>query len=185
MSEALEQFARATVGEAASGEPRGLQLVAEEDVLGDRQTVDDVELLIHRRDPEIDRGLRIADRDRFAVPDQFSLVGWVDAREDLDERRLAGAVLAEQAMHLARPYLEIHALQCPHPPAKVLTTSRTARSGAAWSTSIMPGNITEYGCLRSSRAVTVGGTPPRQRCDARNRVLRKLSGNLRFIRPKA
>ena len=38
-------------------------------------------------------------------------IRFVDAREDLDQRRLAGAVLAEKRMHLAGAHLEVHRVE--------------------------------------------------------------------------
>ena len=90
-------------------------LVAEEDVLGDGEAVDDVELLVHRRDAEVERGGRAGDGDRLALPEDLALVGAVGARQHLDERGLAGTVLAEQAVHLAGANVEGHALERVHP----------------------------------------------------------------------
>ena len=92
--------------EAAAGE-----FVAEEDVLGDRQAVDDVELLVHRRDAELERGLGCGDLDGLAEPRDRAAVGAVHAGERLDERGLAGTVLAEHAVHLAGADVEVHAPQ--------------------------------------------------------------------------
>ena len=78
-----------------------LRRVAEEDVLGDGQLGEEQQLLVDRGDAAVARLARgdrlelgVADADRAAV-------GRVDAGDDLDQRRLAGAVLAEQRMHLA------------------------------------------------------------------------------------
>jgi len=87
----------------------GGELVAEEDVLGDAEPVDDVELLVHGRDAHLEGRDRVGDRHRLALPHQFASVGLVGAREDLDEGGFARAVLPEHAMHLARSHLEIDA----------------------------------------------------------------------------
>ena len=50
-------------------------------------------------------------RDRLALPQDLALVGLVAGREHLDQRRLAGAVLAEQAVHLAGADVELDAAQ--------------------------------------------------------------------------
>src|SRR5690606_14781352 len=92
--------------EAAPGE-----LVTEEDVLGDRQAVDDVELLVHRRDTELEGGGRRVDGDDLAVPPDLPGVRLVRTGQDLDEGGLAGAVLPEQAVHLAGTDLEVHAVE--------------------------------------------------------------------------
>ena len=90
------------------------EFVAEEDVLGDREAVDDVELLVHRRDAELDRRLGRRDLDLLAEPRDLALVGAVDAGEHLDQRRLARAVLAEDAVHLAGEDLQVDAAEGVH-----------------------------------------------------------------------
>ncbi len=81
--------------------PPGGRLVAEDDVLGHGAERDEVQLLVDRGDAA---GLRLAgacERDSAAVEGDRPLVARVDAGEDLDERRLSGAVLADEAVHLA------------------------------------------------------------------------------------
>ena len=87
--------------------------MAEEDVLGDRQPVDQVELLVDRGDAEPhggDRGWRARPA---RPPADLARVGLVGPGEHLDERGLAGAVLAEQAVHLAGATLQVDAVQRP------------------------------------------------------------------------
>ena len=48
--------------------------------------------------------------DRLAVEEDLALVGPVEAGEDVRERALAGAVLAEQRVHLALGRLEVDAV---------------------------------------------------------------------------
>ena len=45
------------------------------------------------------RGLRVGDPPRRAVHHELALVGLNDPGEDLDKRRLAGAVLADERVH--------------------------------------------------------------------------------------
>ena len=86
-------------GEVDDAEPRGL--VAEHDVLGHRQRLDQHEVLVHHADAEVDRvrGERIATggpvRDAAGV-------GLVQAVDDVHQRGLPGAVLTQQAVDLAR-----------------------------------------------------------------------------------
>ena len=54
------------LGPAGEAEPR--LLVPEVDVLGDRQALDEVELLVDRRDPEVHRRLGVRQLDVVAVP---------------------------------------------------------------------------------------------------------------------
>ena len=93
------------------GESAARELVAEEDVLGDRQAVDDIELLVHGRDAQLDRRLGRRDLDRLAEPRDLALVGAMHAGEHLDQRRLARAVLPEDAVNLAREHLQVDAAQ--------------------------------------------------------------------------
>ena len=55
------------------------------------------EVLVDRRDPGVERVARRAEDDRLAVDGERALVGRVDAGQGLDQRRLARAVVAEQA----------------------------------------------------------------------------------------
>jgi hypothetical protein len=76
-------------------------LAVEEDVVEDAQLVDQREVLIDGVDPEragVDDRVQL---DRLVVEVDRPRVRLVVAREDLDQRRLAGAVVAEQAEHLA------------------------------------------------------------------------------------
>ena len=58
-------------------------------------------VLEHHADAELSRLGRAADRHRLALPEDAPLVRRERAVEHLDQRRLAGAVLAEQRVHLA------------------------------------------------------------------------------------
>ena len=60
------------------------------------------QLLIDRRDAGALGVLGRAEARRAAVDQDLAAVGLIDAGHDLDQRRLAGAVLAEQRMDLAR-----------------------------------------------------------------------------------
>ena len=97
-----------------SGEPGVGVLVAQEDVLRDREPVDQVELLVDRRHADLHRGDRVAEPDLLAEPGDGALVGLVGAGEDLDQGGLPGAVLPEQRVHLAGPDVEVDAVQRAH-----------------------------------------------------------------------
>ena len=88
-------------------DPGARRLVREHDVLGDGHHRDQHEVLVHHPDPAVDRVLRRLERDRLAVQQDLALVGLVEPVEDVHQRRLAGAVLAEQRVHLAAPQVEI------------------------------------------------------------------------------
>ena len=94
--------------EAAEREDARDRLAAEEEVARDDISGIMPEILEHRRDAAVacaSRGLR--KRDRPAVDQDLALARPVHAGEDLDQRRLAGAVVAEQAMHLAGIDLDV------------------------------------------------------------------------------
>ncbi len=116
VAEPLQQLADAPVArcERWVNPPRG-DLVAEEDVLGDGQA--------RRPGRAPGRSSRcrgciaavgVRQRDRLAAPADLALVGLVRAGQHLDQRRLAGAVLAEQAVHLAGADVEVDAAERPH-----------------------------------------------------------------------
>ena len=77
------------------------RLAAHEDVLGDRQVGEERRLLVDDGDAG---GLRLGGRgevDGLAVEQELAGVALVEARDDLDERRLAGAVLADEGVDRA------------------------------------------------------------------------------------
>ena len=80
--------------------------MADEDVLGDRQVREESRLLVDYGDAQRPGLGRTLQRDLLTVEQQRAGVGLMDAGQDLDERALAGAVLADQPMDLARPQLE-------------------------------------------------------------------------------
>src|SRR5690625_3304077 len=85
--------------------------VPQGDVLRDGQRRHEVELLVDGRDSECFRGRGVRDAYRFAVDQDLALVGLVDAGNGLDQGGLAGPVLAEQALDLARVYVQVHAVE--------------------------------------------------------------------------
>ena len=74
---------------------------AEPDVLRDGERVEQREVLEHHRDAERARVVRAADRGRRAVPEEVAGVRRGRAVDDLHERRLARAVLAEDRVDLS------------------------------------------------------------------------------------
>ena len=79
------------------------QLAAEEQVCRSVELVRERKILVDGLDAELARFARVRDGDRFAVDRDLAGVGMVDARDDLDQRRLAGAVVADDRVHLVRP----------------------------------------------------------------------------------
>ena len=98
--------ARSRVPEAAA--PR---LDAHQHVLGHRQVREERQLLVDERDPARARVARRARGVGLAVDVQRPAVRAQQARHDREQRALAGSVLAEQGMDLARLHLERGARQ--------------------------------------------------------------------------
>ena len=74
---------------------------------------DQAEVLVDEADAGIARGLPVAERERLAVDPRLRRrrVGLVVAGEDLDQGRLAGAVLADERMHLTRSDVDADVVQ--------------------------------------------------------------------------
>src|SRR5207249_7596132 len=87
---------------------------AGEDVLGHGQVLEHGRLLVHRDDAQPARRLRISDPLRLTADQQPTLVGVDDAGEDLDERRLAGTVLADERVDAPGTDDEAHVLERVH-----------------------------------------------------------------------
>src|SRR5690606_7215470 len=116
----LDAHVRLDVEAELGDQPRGLPaggavvengpeggLGAEHQVLGDGQRLDEHEVLVHHADAEVDRVAGAADRDLLAVHEDLAGVGLLEPVEDLHQRRLAGAVLADQRVDLAPLDLEV------------------------------------------------------------------------------
>ena len=97
----------------AAEKPRRRTSRAQKDVLGDAQAVDEVELLIDRGDAAAHGGHRRRQGDLFALPPDHAVIGLMRAGEHLDQGGLPGAVLSEEAVHLARQDLQIHTVKRP------------------------------------------------------------------------
>ena len=80
--------------------------VAEEDVLRDRQVGEEPRFLVDDRDAQFARVGRTVDDHGLAVHRDRAFVRLMDAGQELHERALPGAVLADQRMHLARTQVE-------------------------------------------------------------------------------
>jgi hypothetical protein len=80
--------------------------VTDEDVLGDRQVGEQPRLLLDDGDAASPRVGRPADRHGLTVDDDRAAIGFVDAGQDLDERALAGPVLADEGVRFAGEQVE-------------------------------------------------------------------------------
>ena len=88
---------------------RAIALQRERDVVGDRQRLEQREVLEDHADAEPARARRIGDDDGLAFPRDRPGVGLDRAVDDLHQRRLAGAVLAQHRVDLAGQNREVDA----------------------------------------------------------------------------
>ena len=77
-------------------------LAAEVHVLDDVEVVAEREILVDDLDPEAGRVLRAVDVHLAALEEDLPAVVGMRAGDALDQRRLAGAVVADERHHLAR-----------------------------------------------------------------------------------
>ncbi len=85
-----------------------LDLAAEENVCADVEIVGERQVLVDRLDPDAARVHRARELDWLAVEDDLAVFRRMDAGDAFDEGRLARAVVAEQAHHLAACDVEAH-----------------------------------------------------------------------------
>ncbi len=85
--------------------------MAEEQVEVHRELRDQREILVDRLDPVCAGGLDRVEADALAADDDVAPVLLVEAAQDLDERALAGAVVADEPEHLALAEDEVDAAE--------------------------------------------------------------------------
>ncbi len=85
-------------------------LHTQHDVLGDGEDGHQHEVLVDHAYPGVQGVARVVERDDFAVDEDLALVGPQEPVEDVHQRRLAGSVLAEQGVDLARLNGEVDAV---------------------------------------------------------------------------
>src|SRR5205823_3660448 len=83
------------------------ELAAEEEIGRDVERGCDGKILVHGLDPGPARVERRLEVHLLAVEAELALVRLQRAREHLDQRRLAGAVVADHGQHLARVEVEV------------------------------------------------------------------------------
>ena len=107
--ELLAEFGDATLdcGHVEPDAFAGLRCT-EGDVLGHGEGRDEAEMLMHHADAGIDGIARGVEGDTHPAHLEMTGVGSVQPGEDVGERGLAGAVLAEERMHLADAHIEVH-----------------------------------------------------------------------------
>jgi hypothetical protein len=92
-------------------EAQARPLGAEGEVLGRGQLGDDGEVLVHHADAQAARLGGVARSDGATVEANLAGVGLGQAVENVHQRRLAGAVLAQEGVNLAAAQIEAHARQ--------------------------------------------------------------------------
>ena len=85
--------------------------VAEKEIGGDGEMRAKHNFLMHRVDAVVDRLMRCGECDRLAFPIYFAARAQIDAGEQLDKRRFAGAVFADDRMDFTRLESKIDGLQ--------------------------------------------------------------------------
>ena len=101
------ELAHALLGAALVEQARRARLDAEDDVLGDGQRRHEHEVLVHHADAAAIASRAEANVDRLAVQRGSRPRPGGEPVEDVHQRRLAGAVLAEQRMDLAAADVEV------------------------------------------------------------------------------
>ena len=105
----LRELCDATLDRARPEQERAAHsaMVAEDDVLRDGERRNEAEVLVHHRDPRVERVARGREVDGLPKEPDLALVGPVEPGEDVGQRRFARAVLAQQGVHLAGGRLEV------------------------------------------------------------------------------
>ena len=107
----VEPVALAQLGDACFRRgPADAAVLAEHHVLGHGERFDQPEVLVHHADARLDGIPRRVELDRLAVQRQRALVGSVEAGEAVGQRRLPGAVLAEEGVDLPGGHVEVDGL---------------------------------------------------------------------------
>ena len=103
---ALGQLEHAPFG--ARGVQDRATLATQHQVLGDGEDIDQHEVLVHHPDAGGHRLARVGEGLRDAVDHDLAAVGRQQAVQDVHQRRLARAVLPQQAVDLAGSHVEVN-----------------------------------------------------------------------------
>ena len=109
MAKSFEQAFRLLVNLAPAHPSRksaAHRMPAEKHILSDAQLRNEHEFLMDDVDAEIVSLVWGFDLDRLSLPEHLAPIGLIQPRDDLHERRLTGAVFADQGVNLAGPHLE-------------------------------------------------------------------------------
>ncbi len=113
-------------------------LASEVHVLDDVEVVAEREVLVDDLDPEASGVLGAVDGDGLAFEEDLALVVAVDACHALDQRRLAGAVVADERHHLSRAGLEVDVGQRLHGAERLGDASQLEKRCVAHGGSLIP-----------------------------------------------
>ena len=112
--EQAEIAARLTLDGAVIDEAVPGRQALQQDIFPNGEARNEISFLVNRRDAGGERVAWRAERDRLAVQQHAARIRAIEAGDDFDERRFAGAVLAHQRMDFARLQIERDAVQRPH-----------------------------------------------------------------------
>ena len=87
--------------------PAAQRFATDEDVLGDTEVWEHRCFLVDYGDPSGPRSGGAVQGHLPAIDDKSAAIGLVNAGQDLDQRRLAGSVLADKGVGLARAQLDV------------------------------------------------------------------------------
>ena len=113
-ADALAQRFRLLFQLAVADEEARARLAADEHILRHRHVGGEGEFLVDGDDAGLLGLLRGGEAHGLAVEFDRPLIGRLGAREDLEERRLAGTVLAEEGVDFRLAHLEVDGLERPH-----------------------------------------------------------------------
>ena len=97
-------------GPAVDEDAPAHRLASQDDVFGDGEIRDQLEMLVHHADPQAVRIQGAVDGHLSAAQRDSAGAGLLQSVEDLHERRLAGPVLADDRVDLVLLDGEIHAI---------------------------------------------------------------------------
>ena len=169
-----EAVAQRKLGDARRDRPaireqrRARRGLPEHQVLGDRERRHQHEILMHHAEAVADRVVRRAEAHHLPAQPDLPVVRAVQAVEDAHQRRLAGAVLAEQRQDLALPQLEVDRIVGERAPGKPLGDAAQLDEGSGnapgwrivdhyWGTngtSSVPARIAARACMIAATAAS-------------------------------
>ena len=109
-----DQLARLALHRTLVEQRPSLPFAPEEEILGDREVRRQQRFLVHHRDADGMGVRRTVEIHRLPAPTHHAAIALQHARDDLHQRRLTRAVLADEGVHLTRLNVQVAALQRRH-----------------------------------------------------------------------